>query len=1071
MTLSEICIRRPVFTTLVTASLIVFGVFAYRLLPVSALPRVDFPTIEITATLPGASPETMAASVASPIERQLSTIAGISSMTSSSSLGTTRIAIQFDLGRNIDAAALDVQTALTIAQRRLPVEMTTPPSFRKVNPGDFPILFIANVSSTLPLSTVHEYADTVLAQQISQIQGVAQVLVYGAQKFAVRVQVDPQAAAARGLSFDDVRTSVAKANSSAPVGTLNGPHQSVVLQASSQLERAAEYRSVVVAWRNGAPIKLDEIARVVDSVENDKIASWFNGERSIVLAIQRQPDANTVEVVNAIRARLPALRAQVPQSIQLETLLDRSVSVRQAVFDVQETLLIAIALVVLVIFLFLRSASATAIPALAVPISLVGTCAAMYAFGFSINNMTLLALTLSVGFVVDDAIVMLENIVRHVEGGMRPFEAALKGAREIGFTIISITFSLIAVFIPVLLMGGIVGRVFREFAVTISVAIVVSGFVSLTLTPMLCARMLRAHREGEKQNIVLRAFEAMFRGWLRAYEWALDKVIAYKAMMLVVTIGTIAGTIWLYIVIPKGFFPSEDTGVMIAITEGASDSSFEAMVARQSRVAEIVRRDKAVEYINSTVGVGGPNTTPNYGRMFIALKPKAEREPAPVVIQRLRRAVGSVPGMKTNFRFIQNINIGGRITKGEYQYTLQSGDTDALYRVAPEMREKIAKIPGLFEVDTDLYIRNPQMKIEIDREKAAIYGITSDQIRQELYNAFGSRQIATIYTPSNDYQVILESLPSIQSDPAGLSRIFLKTNVNATGGGAASGGGGAGAPGGGVAGVGALQGPTIPLSAVTRLVPTVGPLQVNHQGQQPSVTISFNLAPGYSLGYAVDEIHKIERDSRLPATIATGFQGTAQVFQESLKGQGILVLAAIFAAYVVLGILYESFIHPITIISGLPSAGIGALLTLMAFKMELSVIAMIGIVMLVGIVKKNAIMMIDFAIERRRVGLSADAAIREAALLRFRPIMMTTFAAIFGTLPIALGTGAGAELRQPLGVAVVGGLVLSQLLTLFITPVVYIYLDRIDRLLKRRLEPQLEELREVAHRPTAVAAE
>jgi HAE1 family hydrophobic/amphiphilic exporter-1 len=1071
MTLSEICIRRPVFTTLVTASLIVFGVFAYRLLPVSALPRVDFPTIEITATLPGASPETMAASVASPIERQLSTIAGISSMTSSSSLGTTRIAIQFDLGRNIDAAALDVQTALTIAQRRLPVEMTTPPSFRKVNPGDFPILFIANVSSTLPLSTVHEYADTVLAQQISQIQGVAQVLVYGAQKFAVRVQVDPQAAAARGLSFDDVRTSVAKANSSAPVGTLNGPHQSVVLQASSQLERAAEYRSVVVAWRNGAPIKLDEIARVVDSVENDKIASWFNGERSIVLAIQRQPDANTVEVVNAIRARLPALRAQVPQSIQLETLLDRSVSVRQAVFDVQETLLIAIALVVLVIFLFLRSASATAIPALAVPISLVGTCAAMYAFGFSINNMTLLALTLSVGFVVDDAIVMLENIVRHVEGGMRPFEAALKGAREIGFTIISITFSLIAVFIPVLLMGGIVGRVFREFAVTISVAIVVSGFVSLTLTPMLCARMLRGHREGEKQNIVLRAFEAMFRGWLRAYEWALDKVIAYKAMMLVVTIGTIAGTIWLYIVIPKGFFPSEDTGVMIAITEGASDSSFEAMVARQSRVAEIVRRDKAVEYINSTVGVGGPNTTPNYGRMFIALKPKAEREPAPVVIQRLRRAVGSVPGMKTNFRFIQNINIGGRITKGEYQYTLQSGDTDALYRVAPEMREKIAKIPGLFEVDTDLYIRNPQMKIEIDREKAAIYGITSDQIRQELYNAFGSRQIATIYTPSNDYQVILESLPSIQSDPAGLSRIFLKTNVNATGGGAASGGGGAGAPGGGVAGVGALQGPTIPLSAVTRLVPTVGPLQVNHQGQQPSVTISFNLAPGYSLGYAVDEIHKIERDSRLPATIATGFQGTAQVFQESLKGQGILVLAAIFAAYVVLGILYESFIHPITIISGLPSAGIGALLTLMAFKMELSVIAMIGIVMLVGIVKKNAIMMIDFAIERRRVGLSADAAIREAALLRFRPIMMTTFAAIFGTLPIALGTGAGAELRQPLGVAVVGGLVLSQLLTLFITPVVYIYLDRIDRLLKRRLEPQLEELREVAHRPTAVAAE
>jgi hydrophobic/amphiphilic exporter-1 (mainly G- bacteria), HAE1 family len=1069
MTLSELCIRRPVLTTLITASFIVFGVFAYRLLPVSALPKVDFPTIEITAQLPGASPETMAASVASPIERQMSTIAGISSMTSSSSLGTTRIAIQFDLNRNIDAAALDVQTALTIAQRRLPIEMTTPPSFRKVNPGDFPILFIANISATLPLSTVHEYADTVLAQQISQLPGVAQVLVYGAQKFAVRVQVDPEAAAARGLSLDDVRTAVSKANSSAPVGTLSGPSQQVTLKTSGQLERAEEYRSVVVAWRNGAPVKLYEIARVVDSVENDKIASWFNGERSIVLAIQRQPDANTVEVVDSIRAKMPALRAQVPASIQLETLMDRSVSVRQAVFDVQETLLIAITLVILVIFLFLRSASATAIPALAVPISLVGTCAAMYAFGFSINNMTLLALTLSVGFVVDDAIVMLENIVRHVEGGMRPFEAALKGAREIGFTIISITFSLIAVFIPVLLMGGVVGRVFREFAVTISVAIIVSGFVSLTLTPMLCARMLRGHRDGEKQNIVLRAFEAVFKGWLRAYEWALDRVIAYKAVTLLVTIATIIGSAWLYVIVPKGFFPNEDTGFMLAITEGASDSSFEAMVARQSRVAAIIRQDKAVDYINSTVGVGGPNSTTNYGRIFVVLKSKSEREPASVVGQRLRRAVGGVPGMKTNFRSIQNINIGGRITKGEYQYTLQSGDTDALYRIAPEMRDKIAQVQGIQEVDTDLYIKNPQMTIEIDREKAAVYGITTDQIRQELYNAFGSRQVATIYTPSNDYQVILESLPGVQADPSGLSKIFLKTNVNATGGGAI--GGGTPAPGGGVGGVGALQGPSIPLSAVTRLMPSVGPLQVNHQGQQPAVTISFNLAPGYSLGHAVDAIQRIERDSRLPATVATGFQGTAQVFQESLKGQGILVLAAIFAAYVVLGILYESFIHPITIISGLPSAGIGALLVLMLFKMELTVIAMIGIVMLVGIVKKNAIMMIDFAIDRRRVGLSAEAAIREAALLRFRPIMMTTFAAIFGTLPIALGTGAGAELRQPLGVAVVGGLVLSQLLTLFITPVVYIYLDRIDRMLKYRLEPQLEEVPDEPRRPTAVAAE
>jgi HAE1 family hydrophobic/amphiphilic exporter-1 len=725
----------------------------------------------------------------------------------------------------------------------------------------------------------------------------------------------------------------------------------------------------------------------------------------------------------------------------MEVLLDRSVSIRQSVSDVEETLLIAVTLVILVIFLFLRSASATFIPALAVPISLLGTCAVMYMLDYSINNMTLLALTLSVGFVVDDAIVMLENIVRHIEHGMKPYEAALKGAREIGFTIISITFSLIAVFIPVLLMGGIVGRVFREFAVTIAVAIVVSGFVSLTLTPMLCARVLKAHDETRRPNIVLRIFERVFDSWLRAYEWALDRVLARKAMMLVVTFATLAGTVALYVVVPKGFFPQEDTGFLFGTTEAATDTSFEAMKDRQAALVAILRTDPAVDYINSTVGAGGPNATVNNGRLFVALKDRKERDAAPVVIARLRQKATLVPGMQAFFQSVQNLNIGGRPSKSQYQYTLQSGDTESLYRLAPEMRDRIAQVPGLLDVTTDLYVKNPQMTVDIDREKAAVYGITVDQVRNQLYNAYGARQVGTIYMPSNDYQIILEAQPQFRVDPSDLSKLYMKTANNQT----------------------------IPLDAVAKLVPTVGPLLINHQGQQPAVTISFNLAPNYSLGYAVDQITSIEQSSNLPATIATGFAGTAQVFQDSLRGQRVLILAAVFAAFVILGILYESFIHPITIISGLPSAGIGAILTLMLFNMELSVIAMIGIVMLVGIVKKNAIMMVDFALERRRVGLSAEHAIREAALLRFRPIMMTTFAAIFGTLPIAIGAGAGAELRQPLGIAVVGGLCVSQLLTLFITPVIYIYLDRIDRRLKRRLEPQAEI--EKVERPHVAAAE
>jgi HAE1 family hydrophobic/amphiphilic exporter-1 len=1044
MGLSEVCIRRPVLTTLVTATFIVFGLFGYRALGVAALPAVDFPTIVITAQLPGASAETMAASVAAPIERQLSTISGVSSLTSTSVLGRAKMIVQFVLDRNMDGAALDVQTALTVAAKKLPIEMTVPPSFNKTNPTDAPVVLLAVSSATLPISVVDEYAETVLAQQITQLPGVATVDVYGAQKYATRVQVDPVAAAARNVSLNDIRTVLAATDSNSPVGTLYGPNQNVTLVATNAMRKAEEYRNVIVAWRNGAPVKLEEIAHVIDSVENNQVASWFNDKRAVVLAVQRQPGANAVAVVDAVRAQIPTYRAQVPAAVDLQVLADRSISIRNSVSDVEFTLAIAIGLVILVIFLFLRSVPATIIPALAVPVSLIGTCAAMYALNFSINNMTMLALTLSVGFVVDDAIVMLENIVRYIEGGMRPFEAALKGSQEIGFTILAITFSLIAVFIPVLLMGGMVGRVFREFAVTISMAILISGFVSLTLTPMLCARVLRNHHEGEKQNIVLRMFEAVFNRALGAYEWSLGRVLKFKAITLAVTFATLAATVYLYVAIPKGFFPTEDTGFISASTEAATDISFQAMVDLQAKVSDIILKDTAVDYINPSVGPGGVNPTPNTGRIYIALKPRSERaENATAVINRLRVTANRIPGIQVYFQNVQNINITGRISKSEYQYSLQSSDTEALFRVAPEMRDRIAKIDAVRDVNTDLYIKNPQMNVEIDREKAGVYGITIDQIRQEMFNAFGARQVATIYTPTNDYQVILESAPEFQTDISALSRIYLKT----------------------------AAGVSVPLESVTKLVPGVGPLLVNHQGNQPAVTISFNLAPGYSVGQAVDAITAIEREARLPASITTGFQGSAAVFQDSLKGQGVLVLAAIFAAYVLLGILYESFIHPITILSGLPSAGVGALITLIALRYDLSVIAMIGIVMLVGIVKKNAIMMIDFAIERRRIGMSAEAAMREACLLRFRPIMMTTFAAIFGALPVAVGAGAGAELRQPLGIAVVGGLCLSQLLTLYISPVIYIYLDRVDRMLKRRLEPQLEEVLDEHPRPEVVAAE
>jgi hydrophobic/amphiphilic exporter-1 (mainly G- bacteria), HAE1 family len=1066
----ETCIRRPVMTTLITASLIVLGIFGYRLLPVAALPAVDFPTIQISATLPGASPETMGSAVAGPIERALSAISGVSSITSTSALGISSIVIQFDLNRNIDGAALDVQSALTVAARKLPIEMLVPPSFRKVNPADQPVIQFSLSSSTVPISKVDDYAEVTLAQQISQLSGVAQVLVYGAQKFAVRVQVDPVAAAMRGISLEDVRTVLAKTNSNTPVGTISGVDatQNTTLDASAAMRTATEYRNIIAAYRNGVPVRLREIANVFEDVENPLNANFANSERSVGLAIYKQAEGNTVKIVDAIYERLPSYRAQIPPSVKMELITDRSVSIRDSVRDVQVTLTIAIVLVVLVIFLFLRSAAATIIPSLAVPVSLIATCAAMYLFNYSINNLTLMALTLSVGFVVDDAIVMLENIVRHIEGGMRPFEAALKGSREIGFTIISITFSLVAVFIPVLLMGGMVGRVFREFAVTITVTIMLSGFVSLTLTPMLCARVLKSHHEGERQNIVLRAFEAMFKTWLRAYEVTLDLVLKYRFATLMVMIATLVGTVWLYIIVPKGFFPTEDTGFINVVTEGPADISFKIMTERTRQVGDILLKDPAVDYINISTGGGvGVNATTNFGQIKLALKPLGQREPLGAVIGRLRAEANSLVGIAAYFQPVQNINIGGRIGKSSYQYTLQSSDTATLYKVGPEMLEKIAKIPGLRDVTGDLYIKNPQVRMEIDREAAAVYGVTQDQIRQELFDCFGTRQVATIYTAINDYYVIEECDPKVQVDPSGLGKLFLKTNLNGQ-----AAGGAAPASGSGANGATAPTGPVVPLSALVRLVPSIGALQVNHQGQQPAMTIFFSMIPGFALGQAVDAIHQIEQDEHLPASIATGFQGNAQIFEDSLKGQGVLVLAAVFAAFVVLGVLYESFIHPITIISGLPSAGVGALLVLMMFKMDLSVIAMIGIVMLVGIVKKNAIMMIDFALQRREVGLSAQEAIREACLLRFRPIMMTSLAAIFGALPIALGAGAGAELRQPLGVSVVGGLLVSQLLTLYITPVVYLYLDKVDRLLKRRLDPpaDLHDEHE-PQMPQAVAAE
>ena len=1019
MSLPELCIRRPVMTTLITLSFIIFGLFGYRQLPVAALPRVDVPTISVQAQLPGASPETMAASVAAPLERQFSNISGITAMTSISTQGATNIVLQFDLDRNIDGAALDVQSAIGAAARRLPPDLPNPPSFRKVNPADQPILFLVVSSDTLPLSTVNDYAETVLQQQVSQIPGVAQALIFGAQKYAVRIMVDPEALSARGLAFQDLRTAVSQANSNQPTGTLRTERQRVTIESTGQLRRAADYNDLIVASRNSTPVRLEDVAKTRDSVENDEVASWYNGKRSLIIAIFRQSDANTVEVVDRIRERFPVYREQLPASIGLDVLNDRSIPIREAVHDVKFTLMLSIALVVLVIFLFLKSLTATIIPTLALPVSLIGTFAAMFVFGYSIDNISLLALTLSVGFVVDDAIVMLENIVRHIENGEKPFQAALIGSREIAFTIVSITLSLVAVFIPVFFMGGVVGRVFREFAAVISVAILVSGFVSLTLTPMLCARILKAHDLHAKPGLFSRIVDGIVDGMLTAYRVTLDLVLKGRLIVLALTLLSVYASLQLYISVPKGFFPTEDTGLIRGATEGPADTSFEAMSQRQQLLQEIVKNDPAVDYVTSSIGQSGVNQ----GFLFIALKPSEERDPVTTVIARIRQKTAGIPGISLVMQPVQNINLNsGRQSRAQYQYTLQSGDIEALYKAAPAMLERMQRLDTLRDVNSDLQLSNPQAVIDLDREKAGNLGVTSDQLRQTLYSAFGSRQVSTIFTPSNDYQVIMEADRAFQSDPSSLSRLYVKNGA----------------------------GQNIPLDAMATVKRGVGPLSVNRQSQQPAVTISFNTPPGVSLGDAVESIRRAERQAGLPAVVTTGFAGSAQLFQDALKGQGLLIFAALLVIYIVLGVLYESFIHPITILSGLPSAGLGAILALQYYNMDLSVIAIIGILMLIGIVKKNAIMMVDFALERRRDGADAVTAIREAALLRFRPIIMTTFAALFGTLPIALGSGAGSELRQPLGIAVCGGLIVSQLLTLFITPVVYIYLDKIETLLNRR---------------------